>query len=200
MLQFLQMRILNADQMREADRRTIQDIGIASLVLMENAGRQVVAAIESLYQDLAERRIAIVCGKGNNGGDGLVVARTLQQRGFDVSVFVIGSLSEIKGDARGVGDEGSLSRHRHRHFLDHHRSPREPQAEPDAGGGEGGGDQRAVNLDRVLDHEKAVLNELHRGDQQARGRAVNQQLFQHEAPLDDATVRNDAHPQRRSDA
>ncbi len=94
------MRILNADQMREADRRTIQDIGIASLVLMENAGRQVVAAVESLYSDLAERSIAIVCGKGNNGGDGFVVARTLQQRGFDVSVFVIGRISEVKGDAR----------------------------------------------------------------------------------------------------
>ena len=94
------MRILNADQMREADRRTIQDIGIASLVLMENAGRQVVAAVESLFPDLAERRIAIVCGKGNNGGDGFVAARTLQQRGFDVSVFVIGSVTEIKGDAR----------------------------------------------------------------------------------------------------
>ena len=94
------MRILNADQMREADRRTIQDIGIASLVLMENAGRQVVAAIESLYPDLAERRIAIVCGKGNNGGDGFVAARTFQQRGFDVSVFVIGSVGDVKGDAR----------------------------------------------------------------------------------------------------
>jgi NAD(P)H-hydrate epimerase len=90
------MRILNAEQMREADRRTIQDIGIASLVLMENAGRQVVAAIESLYPDLAERRIAIVCGKGNNGGDGFVVARTLQQRGFDVSVFVIGRSSKSR--------------------------------------------------------------------------------------------------------
>ena len=94
------MRILNAEQMREADRRTIQDIGLASLVLMENAGRQVVAAIESLYPDLGERRVAIVCGKGNNGGDGFVVARTLQQRGVDVSVFVIGKVTEIKGDAR----------------------------------------------------------------------------------------------------
>src|SRR5512134_2036412 len=95
------MRILNAEQMREADRRTIQEIGIPSLVLMENAGRQVVAAIETLYQDLAERRIAIVCGKGNNGGDGFVVARTLQQRGFEVSVFLIGaSVNEVKGDAR----------------------------------------------------------------------------------------------------
>lgn len=94
------MRILNADQMREADRRTIQDIGLASLVLMENAGRQVVAAIESLYPDLADRSVAIVCGKGNNGGDGFVVARTLRQRGVDVSVFVIGKVTEIKGDAR----------------------------------------------------------------------------------------------------
>jgi len=94
------MRILNAAQMREADRRTIQDIGIASLVLMENAGRQVVAAVESLYPDLAERRIAIVCGTGNNGGDGFVVARTLEQRGFDVSVFVIGRHTEVKADAR----------------------------------------------------------------------------------------------------
>ncbi len=94
------MRILNAEQMREADRRTIKDIGIASLVLMENAGRQVVAAIEALYPDLGERRVAIVCGKGNNGGDGFVVARTLRQRGVDVSVFVIGKVTEIKGDAR----------------------------------------------------------------------------------------------------
>ena len=94
------MRILNAEQMREADRRTIQDIGLASLVLMENAGRQVVAAVESLYPDLADRSVAIVCGKGNNGGDGFVVARTLHQRGVDVSVFVIGKITDIKGDAR----------------------------------------------------------------------------------------------------
>lgn len=94
------MRILNTAQMREADRRTIQDIGLASLVLMENAGRQVVAAMESLYPDLGDRRVAVVCGKGNNGGDGFVVARTLLQRGVDVSVFVIGKVTEIKGDAR----------------------------------------------------------------------------------------------------
>ena len=50
-----------------------------SLVLMENAGRRRVAAVESLYPDLAERRVAIVCGKGSNSGDGFV-ARTLIQR------------------------------------------------------------------------------------------------------------------------
>jgi len=94
------MRILTAEQMREADRRTIEDIGIPSLVLMENAGRQVVAAMESFYQDLAERAVAVICGKGNNGGDGFVVARTLHQRGIDASVFLVGQVAEVKGDAR----------------------------------------------------------------------------------------------------
>ena len=94
------MRILTADQMREADRRTIEDIGIPSLVLMENAGRQVVAAMESFFEDLHDRRVAIISGKGNNGGDGFVVARTLHQRGVAVSVFVVGQVAEIKGDAR----------------------------------------------------------------------------------------------------
>ena len=71
------MRVLNSSQMREADRRTIEEIGIPSLVLMENAGRQVVAAIEAIHTDLAERQVAVLCGRGNNGGDGFVVARTL---------------------------------------------------------------------------------------------------------------------------
>jgi ADP-dependent NAD(P)H-hydrate dehydratase / NAD(P)H-hydrate epimerase len=94
------MRILSTEQMREADRRTIEDIGIPSLVLMENAGRQVVSAMESAFQDLSERRVAVISGKGSNGGDGFVVARTLLQRGIDVSVFVVGQLGEIRGDAR----------------------------------------------------------------------------------------------------
>ena len=58
---------------------------------MENAGRQVVAAIESVHSDLVDRKVAILCGRGNNGGDGFVVARTMMQRGIDVSVFVIGA-------------------------------------------------------------------------------------------------------------
>src|SRR5215211_1832894 len=94
------MRILNSAQMRDADRRTIDDVGIPSIVLMENAGRQVAAAIEATFDDLDERQVAVLCGRGNNGGDGFVVARTLLQRGIDVSVFVVGSVAEIRGDAR----------------------------------------------------------------------------------------------------
>jgi NAD(P)H-hydrate epimerase len=94
------MRVLNAAQMREADRRTIDDIGIPSLVLMENAGRQAVAAMEAMYGDLLERQVAVLCGRGNNGGDGFVVARTLAQRGVDVSVFLLGRVADVRGDAR----------------------------------------------------------------------------------------------------
>jgi NAD(P)H-hydrate epimerase len=94
------MRILNAAQMREADRHTIDEIGIPSLVLMENAGRQVVAAMEAAYESRLEGRVAVLCGRGNNGGDGFVVARTLIQRGIDAAVFVIGSVGDVRGDAR----------------------------------------------------------------------------------------------------
>jgi NAD(P)H-hydrate epimerase len=94
------MRVLNAAQMREADRRTIEEIGIPSLVLMENAGRQTVAAIEAMYEDLHERRVAVVCGRGNNGGDGFVVARTLLQRDVETFVFLIGRVADVRGDAR----------------------------------------------------------------------------------------------------
>src|SRR5687768_8141256 len=86
--------------MREADRFTIEDIGIPSLVLMENAGRQVVAAIEAAHEDRLAGRVAVLCGRGNNGGDGFVVARTLLQRGIDTLVFVVGSLADVRGDAR----------------------------------------------------------------------------------------------------
>src|SRR5215470_20182298 len=94
------MRVLNARQMRDADKRTIEDIGIPSLVLMENAGRQVVAAMEAMYSDLAERHVAVLCGRGNNGGDGFVVARTLAQRGVAVAVFLIGRVADVRGEAR----------------------------------------------------------------------------------------------------
>jgi hydroxyethylthiazole kinase-like uncharacterized protein yjeF len=94
------MRILNAAQMREADRFTIEDIGISSLVLMENAGRQVVAAMEAAYESALDGRVAVLCGRGNNGGDGYVVARTLAQRGIDATVFVVGAVADVRGDAR----------------------------------------------------------------------------------------------------
>jgi ADP-dependent NAD(P)H-hydrate dehydratase / NAD(P)H-hydrate epimerase len=94
------VRILNAAQMRDADRHTIEEIGIPSLVLMENAGRQVVAAIEAAFESRLDGRVAVLCGRGNNGGDGFVVARTLLQRGIDTAVFVVGAVADVRGDAR----------------------------------------------------------------------------------------------------
>src|SRR6476646_6538828 len=94
------MRVLNTQQMREADRQTIDEIGIPSAVLMENAGRQAVAAMEAVFEDLASSKVGVLCGRGNNGGDGFVVARTLAQRGVETMVFLLGSVADVRGDAR----------------------------------------------------------------------------------------------------
>jgi NAD(P)H-hydrate epimerase len=94
------MRVLNTQQMREADRQTIDDVGIPSVVLMENAGRQAVAAMEAAFDDLPSSKVGVLCGRGNNGGDGFVVARTLAQRGIEAVVYLLGSVADVRGDAR----------------------------------------------------------------------------------------------------
>lgn len=86
--------------MREADRRTIEDLGIPARVLMENAGRQAAAAIENTFTDLALMRVSVLCGRGNNGGDGFVVARVLSERDVDVRVHLLGTTDDVSGDAR----------------------------------------------------------------------------------------------------
>src|SRR5918998_5852971 len=96
----MSLRVVTAAQMREADRRTIEDIGLPSIVLMENAGRQTVAAMEAAFDTLGTSRVAVLCGRGNNGGDGFVVARTLAQRGVEAIVFLLGNVSDLQGDAR----------------------------------------------------------------------------------------------------
>jgi len=94
------MRVLTTSQMRDADRRTIDDLGVPSLVLMEHAGRQVVSALESHWPSLpGAGRVAVVCGKGNNGGDGFVTARLLAARGATVHACLAAPAAEIGGDA-----------------------------------------------------------------------------------------------------
>ena len=88
--------ILTADEMRAADTRAIVAHGIVGVSLMEHAGLAVARAIESRFGK--ERRVAIVCGLGNNGGDGFVVARVLKSEW--TRVYVIGDPDAIKGDAR----------------------------------------------------------------------------------------------------
>src|ERR1041384_619652 len=94
------MRVLNTQQMREADRRTIDATGIPWIVLRESAGRQAVAAMEAAFDDLPSSKVGVLCGRGNNGGDGFVVARTLGQRGIEAVVYLLGSVADVRGDAR----------------------------------------------------------------------------------------------------
>jgi len=94
------MRVLTTAQMRDADRRTIDEVGIPSAVLMENAGREVVAAMKRHLRALGDQRVAVVCGKGQNGGDGFVVARVLAAGGVATQVYLLVPASEVEGDAR----------------------------------------------------------------------------------------------------
>lgn len=94
------MKILTAAQMREVDRRTAE-LGIPNIILMENAGQRVVEFLERQYAPLAKQRIVVVCGKGNNGGDGLVVARQLYTRVKPAWLRVVlgADPAEMRGDA-----------------------------------------------------------------------------------------------------
>jgi NAD(P)H-hydrate epimerase len=97
--------VLTRNQVREVDRRAIAEYGMSGLVLMENAGR---GAADVLCAQWAGRgggkdsqwtpRIVVVCGKGNNGGDGFVIARHLDLRGWNVSVLLLSDAEELRGD------------------------------------------------------------------------------------------------------
>lgn len=93
------MEILTGMQMRSADRHAIEELGIPGLDLMEAAGRGVVDGLWQDYPELDSRPVLILCGKGNNGGDGLVVARLLKRAGLTPGVILFADRSELKGDA-----------------------------------------------------------------------------------------------------
>ena len=91
------MKITTASEMREIDRVTTERYGVPSLTLMENAGTHVAEYVLRRYA--RAERICVVCGKGNNGGDGFVAARKLHERGKKVDVLLLGDPSDVKGDA-----------------------------------------------------------------------------------------------------
>ena len=93
------MKILTASEMQRIDRLTTERYGVPSLTLMENAGRGVVEFLVARLAPLAEHRIVILCGKGNNGGDGLVVARLLREQGFHPRVLLFADPEGLRGDA-----------------------------------------------------------------------------------------------------
>ncbi len=93
------MKILTAREMKEIDRIAIEEIGIPGTVLMENAGLRIVRALKGRFPKPEDETIVIVAGKGNNGGDGLVVARHLFNSGARPEVLLLAAKEEVKGDA-----------------------------------------------------------------------------------------------------
>ncbi len=93
------LKVVTSQQMREMDRHTIQDLGVPGVVLMENAGVGTYRVIMDLLKDHPDPLVYVFSGKGNNGGDGFVVARHLWDQGIRVNVFIVGSEADLKGDA-----------------------------------------------------------------------------------------------------
>jgi len=93
------MKVLTSAQMREIDRKAIEEVGLPGPVLMENAGLRVAAALRGLFPDIRGGRIVIVAGRGNNGGDGLVAARHLKSLGYEVEILLLAKVEDLKGDA-----------------------------------------------------------------------------------------------------
>ncbi len=96
------MKIVSAAEMREIDRVTSERFGVPSIALMENAGAAVADFVRTNYPQA--KRIGVICGKGNNGGDGLVAARKLADSGHDVRVLLLANPEELQGDAAAMFD------------------------------------------------------------------------------------------------
>ncbi|MCT4604747.1 MAG: NAD(P)H-hydrate dehydratase [Marinisporobacter sp.] len=94
------MKIVNGEQIKELDRLTMDEFSIPGILLMEHAGLAITQEILKSVEKRKNKEVAIVCGLGNNGGDGFVVARHLFHKGIPVKVFITGNPSDIKGDAK----------------------------------------------------------------------------------------------------
>ncbi len=91
--------LVTAEEMRRLDRTTIEEVGIPGIVLMENAGLQVVHEAQRRFGGWRGRRVLVLCGGGNNGGDGMVVARHVAQRGAQVQAVLVADPEKVSGDA-----------------------------------------------------------------------------------------------------
>lgn len=120
------MHVLSAEEMQACDRVTTERLGIPSVDLMRHAAASIVALVQQQFP--GAKRITVLCGRGNNGGDGMMAARLLADAGAAVRVVLLGFPSEIKGDAavawreletagtcqiRIVGAAGDLAAHHH---------------------------------------------------------------------------------------
>ena len=101
------MKILTADEMRACDQATSEQFSVPSLTLMENAGQAVARFV--LREFPHARHITVLCGKGNNGGDGFVAARALSQAGRKVKVLLLGFAADLKGDAAAMFEQMEIA-------------------------------------------------------------------------------------------
>src|SRR6056297_253703 len=93
------MLVVTADEMREMDRQTIDAFGLPGRNLMENAGRGAARVLMTRFEGLYDAGVAVAAGRGNNGGDGFVIARYLFQHGIDVKVYLLTQSKTLTGDA-----------------------------------------------------------------------------------------------------
>jgi hydroxyethylthiazole kinase-like uncharacterized protein yjeF len=93
------MKVANAEEMQELDRKAIETYRVPGMILMENAGRGAAEVISNTFPDIHKKKIAIIAGKGNNGGDGFVIARYLLNQGVSVKVFLLTDPKGLRGDA-----------------------------------------------------------------------------------------------------
>jgi len=94
------VKILSAAEMREVDRLTTERFGVPSLTLMENAATRTVEDVEKRFGDVRGKRALVICGPGNNGGDGAAIARLLHHKGALVDGLLLGKAADSKGDAK----------------------------------------------------------------------------------------------------
>ena len=92
--------VATCDEIRAFDRYAIEELGIPGIVLMENAGRQIAEAARTMLKDLKGRRVLVLAGRGNNGGDGFVVARHLAMDGLVAEMALLARRDQVQGDAR----------------------------------------------------------------------------------------------------
>jgi ADP-dependent NAD(P)H-hydrate dehydratase / NAD(P)H-hydrate epimerase len=93
------MKVATAEQMQELDRKAIETYRIPGIVLMENAGRGAAEVISNAFPDILKKKVAIIAGKGNNGGDGFVIGRHFLNQGIPVKAFLLADPKALRGDA-----------------------------------------------------------------------------------------------------
>jgi len=94
------MKYITSQKMREIDKRAIEEFGIPSIILMENAGYRASCVALDMLSKKKTKKAVCICGKGNNGGDGFVCARHLINKGIDTDIFLMGDPAKLKKDAK----------------------------------------------------------------------------------------------------